>query len=173
LPEAIQIRRARSEDAPRVAAIYNQGIADRVATFETRPRDAGEIADWLAEPRPFLVAERDGDLLAFARVGAYSDRCVYEGVGEHAVYVDRAARGEGIGKALLLALGQAAAEAGYYKLTSRVFTDNLASIAAHEAAGFERVGVQRRHGRLDGEWKDCVVLDLLVGEAADHAERRS
>ena len=156
-----------------MAAIYNQGIADRVATFETRPRDASEIADWLADPRPFLVAERDGDLLAFARVGAYSDRCVYEGVGEHAVYVDRAARGEGIGKALLLALGQAAAEAGYYKLTSRVFTDNLASIAAHEAAGFERVGVQRRHGRLDGEWKDCVVLDLLVGEAADHAERRS
>lgn len=67
---------------------------------------------------------------------------------------------------LLDALVQQAEGAGYYKLTSRVFTDNAASRAAHRAAGFEEVGVQRRHGRLDGEWKDCVLVDRLMGEAA-------
>jgi phosphinothricin acetyltransferase len=164
---ALQIRPARRSDAARIAAIYSQGIEDRVATFETRPRDEAEVASWLDEPRPFLVADSDGAIVGFARVGPYSDRCVYNGVGEQAVYVDRVARGRGIGKSLLEELARAAENAGYYKLTSRVFTDNAASIAAHEAAGFERVGVERRHGRLDGEWKDCVLLERLLGEAAD------
>jgi L-amino acid N-acyltransferase YncA len=170
---ALKIRPARRSDVVRVAAIYNQGIEDRVATFETRPRDESEVADWLGEPRPFLVAESDGTIIGFARVGPYSDRCVYDGVGEQAVYVDRTARGQGIGKALLEGLARAAEATGYYKLTSRVFTDNAASIAVHQAAGFERVGVQRRHGRLDGEWKDCVLLERLLGEAADDARPAS
>jgi phosphinothricin acetyltransferase len=91
---------------------------------------------------------------------------VYEGVGEHGVYVARAARGRGLGVLLLRALCSAAEEAGLYKLTSRVFADNGASRAAHVAAGFEEVGIQRRHGRLDGEWKDCVLVERLLGEAA-------
>ena len=166
LSEATTIRAAGRGDLDTVAAIYNQGIADRVATFETQPRQARDLAPWLAGPGPFLVAERDGQVIGFARVGAYSDRCVYEGVGEHAVYVDRAARGGGVGTELLEALGRAAERAGYYKLTSRVFTDNEPSLRAHERAGFERIGVQRRHGQLDGVWKDCVLLERLLGEAA-------
>ena len=96
----------------------------------------------------------------------YSDRCVYEGVGEHGVYVARAARGEGIGLKLLTALCEEAERTGLYKLTSRVFTDNAASRAVHVAAGFHEVGIQRRHGRLDGRWKDCVLVERLLGEAA-------
>jgi L-amino acid N-acyltransferase YncA len=105
-------------------------------------------------------------VLGFARVGAYSDRCVYEGVGEHAVYVDPDARGQGVGRLLLEELSLSAERAGFYKLTSRVFTTNLASLAAHRAAGFYEVGVQPRHGRLDGEWKDCVLVERLLGPAA-------
>jgi L-amino acid N-acyltransferase YncA len=159
------IRPARPEDAVAVAAIYNEGIEDRVATFETRPRAVEEIAGWLEDGLPFLVAD-DGAVVGFARVSPYSDRCVYAGVGEHGVYVARAARGRRLGVELLEALAAACEAAGYYKLTSRVFADNGASRAVHLAAGFEEVGVQRRHGRLDGEWKDCVLVERLLGEAA-------
>ncbi|HEX8856812.1 MAG TPA: arsinothricin resistance N-acetyltransferase ArsN1 family A [Thermoleophilaceae bacterium] len=167
LSEATSIRAAERGDLEAVAAIYNQGIADRVATFETQPRQAADLAEWLAGPGPFVVAERDGQVVGFGRVGAYSDRCVYEGVGEHAVYVDRSARGAGVGTQLLNALSAAAEAAGYYKLSSRAFADNEPSLRIHERAGFERVGVQRRHGKLDGIWKDCVLLERLLGEAAD------
>jgi phosphinothricin acetyltransferase len=163
----VTVRPAASADAAAIAAIYNEGIADRVATFETRPRTAGEAAAWLDDGLPLLVATDGGRLLGFARVAPYSDRCVYTGVGEHGVYVARAARGRGVGVQLLVALCDAAADAGLYKLTSRVFADNQASRAVHRAAGFEEVGVQRRHGRLDGEWKDCVLVERLLGGAAD------
>ena len=87
-------------------------------------------------------------------------------MGEHGVYVAEAAQGRGVGRALLEALSAAAERAGYYKLTSRIFTSNAASRAVHRAAGFEEVGIQRRHGRLDGEWRDCVLVERLLGEAA-------
>jgi L-amino acid N-acyltransferase YncA len=114
------------------------------------------------------VAENaEGRVVGFARVSPYSDRCVYDGVGEHGVYVDGDARGQGLGRRLLEALAAEAGRRGLYKLTSRVFTTNAASRAAHRAAGFVEVGVQRRHGRLDGEWKDCVLVERLIGEAAE------
>jgi phosphinothricin acetyltransferase len=172
----VTVRPAAASDAAAVARIYNEGIADRLATFETRPRSSDEVLEWLGSGLPFLVAERDnqptspagtgGQVVAWARVSPYSDRCVYEGVGEHGVYVARAARGEGLGRLLLEALCSEAAARGFYKLTSRVFTDNGPSRAVHLAAGFEEVGVQRRHGRLDGRWKDCVLVEILLGDAA-------
>jgi phosphinothricin acetyltransferase len=149
-----------------VAVIYNEGIEDRLATFETRPREPDEAARWLDDGLPFLVATAGDDVVGFARVSPYSDRCVYDGVGEHGVYVARAARGEGLGRLLLEALCDEAERVGLYKLTSRVFTDNAASRRAHVAAGFHEVGVQRRHGRLDGRWKDCVLVERLLGDAA-------
>jgi phosphinothricin acetyltransferase len=160
------LRRARSADLESVTALYNEGIAERVATFETRPREPQELASWLDDGQPFVVAEQDGAVVGWARAGAYSDRCVYEGVGEHAVYVDSRARGAGLGRRLLEALCEESERHGLYKLTSRIFSDNLASRAAHRAAGFEEVGIQRRHGRLDGVWKDCVLVERLLGDAA-------
>ena len=161
------LRPAARSDAPALAEIYNEGIEGRQATFETRLRTPDDAVAWIDERLPLLVAQDgDGAVVGFARVSAYSDRCVYDGVGEHGVYVSAAARGRGVGRALLLALCDAAERAGYYKLTSRVFTSNAASRAVHLAAGFEEVGVQRRHGRLDGEWRDCVLVERLLGDAA-------
>jgi L-amino acid N-acyltransferase YncA len=162
------VRPATYDDAEAVTAIYNQGIAERQATFETRPRAPREIAAWLEDERPFLVATDDdaAQILGFARVTPYSSRKAYAGVGEHGIYVDPAARGRGVGRRLLQALAEAAEAAGYHKLTSRVFTTNQASLALHRACGFTEVGVQRRHGRLDGEWKDTVLVERLLGEAA-------
>lgn len=166
LMSAISFRPGRAEDLEAVAAIYSAGIAERVATFETVPRTAQQIASWASDGQPFIVATHRGDVVGFARAGTYSDRCVYSGVGEHAVYVDPSARGQGLGRQLLDHLAAAAEAAGFYKLTSRIFTDNAPSRAAHRAAGFEEVGVQRRHGRLEGEWKDCVLVERLLGPAS-------
>ena len=160
------MRPATPADASAIAAIYNVGIAEREATFETRPRDAADVHAWLAEGLPFLVEEDGhGRLVGFARLSPSSDRCVYDGVGEHGVYVAGAARGSGVGRALLTGLCEQAERAGYHKVTSRIFTTNAASRAVHRAAGFDEVGIQRRHGRLDGEWRDCVLVERLLGEA--------
>jgi phosphinothricin acetyltransferase len=140
-------------DAPPIAAIYNEGIAAGEATFETRPRDPAEVLAWLGEAMPMLVAEDAGEVVGFARLSGYSDRRVYAGVAAHGVYVAAAAQGRGTGRALLDGVCKAAERAGYYKVTSRIFTSNAASRAVHRAAGFTEVGVQRRHGRLDGEWR--------------------
>jgi L-amino acid N-acyltransferase YncA len=165
------LRAATAADVPALTAIYNEGIAGREATFETSPREPSEVAGWLEEGLPFVVAQApDGTIEGFARVSSYSDRCVYSGVGEHGVYVAAAVQGRGVGRALLRELCAAAERAGYYKLTSRIFTTNAGSRAVHLAAGFEEVGVQRRHGRLDGEWRDCVLVERLLGDAA-HAAR--
>ena len=160
------IRPAAAGDAAAIAAIYNEGIEDRVATFETRPREEGEIAGWIAGGLPFVVAETAGSI-GFARVSPYSDRCVYDGVGR-ARRLRRARRARPAARAWRCSMRwpRRARRAGYYKLTSRVFADNGASRAVHRAAGFDEVGVQRRHGRLDGEWKDCVLVERLLGEAA-------
>ena len=160
------IRPAAPADVDALARIYNEGIEDRVATFETRLRDATEIAAWLDDDRPELVAERGGRVVGFARVAPYSPRPVYATVGEHAVYVARDARGAGLGRRLLDELVRAAGQSGLHKLSSRVFTDNAASRAIHRAAGFEEVGIQRRHARLDGEWRDVVLVERLLGDAA-------
>ncbi|MCW2966898.1 MAG: N-acetyltransferase [Solirubrobacteraceae bacterium] len=158
------IRAAVAADAAAIAAVYNQGIEDRVATFETRLRAPEEVAQWLGDP--LLVAERDGELLGFARVGPFSEREVYATVGKHGVYVARHARGQMLGRRLLEALAAAAEAAGFHKLTSGVFSENAASLAAHRAAGFHEVGVQRRHGRLDGRWRDVILVERLIGPAA-------
>lgn len=162
------IRVAVPRDAEAITAIYNDGIAGRQATLETRLREVDEISAWFAEPAPFLVSERDGVVVGWARAARYSARSAYDGVAEHAVYVDPSARGERRGRELLRALCGVAEHFGIFKLTSRVFTTNDASRAAHAAAGFLEVGVHPRHARLDGEWKDCVIVERLLGEAAEN-----
>jgi L-amino acid N-acyltransferase YncA len=165
MARAVSIRPAGRADAAVVCAIYNEGIAERQATFETSPRAVDDVLGWFDPGLPFLVAEGAAGVVGWARVSSYSDRCVYEGVGEHGVYVSRAARGQQVGRRLLEELAAAAERAGYYKLTSRVFATNEASLAVHRAAGFFEVGVQPCHGRLDGEWRDCVLVECLLGPA--------
>ena len=166
------IRPATATDAEQVVAIYNHGIAERQATFETRPRTAGEVVEWLDTRGPFLVATDDATVLGFARVSAYSTREAYAGVGEHTVYVSSAARGRNVGSTLLNALADAAEQAGYHKLTSRVFATNVASRALHHKTGFTEVGIQRRHAQLEGRWVDTVLVERLLGEARDYDSAR-
>jgi phosphinothricin acetyltransferase len=163
--EPVIIRPARREDAAAVAAIYNEGIAGRQATFETRPREPDEVAAWLDQDGLLLVAAEGARVLGWARMTPYSDRCAYAGVAEYGVYVAGTARGRGLGRDLLEALCREAEARGHHKLVGRMFTENAASRALARAAGFREIGVERRHGRLDGEWRDCVPVERLIGEA--------
>jgi phosphinothricin acetyltransferase len=161
----IETRLATSADAAAIAAIYNEGIADRVATFETEPRTPEQIAALLRDKGdrfPTVVAECDGTVVAWAGAGAYRARPAYAGVAEHSVYVARAARGTGAGRVTLNALCQLYAERGFWKILSRIFPENTASLALHEKCGFRVVGVYRRHGKLEGEWRDCVIVERLL-----------
>jgi len=156
-------RAATPGDAAAIAAIYNEGIADRIATFETEPRWAGQIADWFSGRQLVIVAEPEiGGPVAFAASFPYSNRPCYAGIGEFSVYVRRDYRGRGVGRAVLSALIEAAAARGMHKLLSRVFPENLASRALLKELGFEEIGTHRRHGQLDGLWRDCVIVERLL-----------
>jgi L-amino acid N-acyltransferase YncA len=110
-----------------------------------------------------LVAEHGGRVTAWASVGPYCDRHdYYAGIGEATLYVERAARRAGAGRALLEALAAAAADRGLHKLTGKVFTTNAPSIELVRACGWREVGVHLRHGRVDGEWRDVLVVELLL-----------
>jgi len=163
-------RGAVLEDAAAIARIYNQGIEDRIATFETEPRTRADIESLLVERRgryPFVVVELGAVVVAWASAGTYRSRPCYAPVAEHSVYVDRAHRGVGVGRVALEALCDEAERLGLLKLVSRVLPENQASLALHRKVGFREVGVYRRHGKLDGEWRDCVIVEKLLGEAAE------
>lgn len=160
-------RLATSADASAIAAIYNEGIEDRVATFETRYRSADDILTWFGGHHPIVVVENAGQIVAFAGTSSYRSRPCYAGIAEFSIYVARAHRGRGHGRAAMEALCREAERAGFWKLVSRVFVDNTSSRELLKKLGFREVGVYRRHGKLDGVWRDAVIVEKLLGEAAD------
>ena len=158
----MQTRPASMSDAAAIARIYNQGIDDRIATFETRHRTAADIEEWFDGRHPIVVVESDGEVVAFASTSTYRPRECYAGIAEYSVYVAREQRGKGAGRAALVALIEAAESVGFWKLVSRIFPNNRASIELALAVGFREVGVYEKHGRLDGEWRDVVIVERLI-----------
>lgn len=149
----------RSDDWDAVRAIYLEGIESGNATFETEPPSREE---WDAKRRPDcrLVAECDGAVVGFAVLSPTSSRPVYEGVCEVMVYVGAAARGRGVGGALMRSLVAESERVGVWTLQAGIFPENLASLRAHERVGFREVGRRRAIGRFhDGRWRDVVLLE--------------
>ncbi len=162
---ATRVRPATLVDAEEIAEIYNQGILGRMATFETVLRTPADIENTLraGEGRfPFLVAEIDGRVVGWASVSTYRPRECYRGIGEFSIYVHEDARGRGVGRALLPELVAAAERAGFWKLLSRVFPFNHASRNLCRACGFREVGVYEKHGKLDDEWLDVVIVERVI-----------
>jgi L-amino acid N-acyltransferase YncA len=155
---AITIEPLRPEHWPGVARVYAEGIATEKATFET------EVPPWEAWdsshlPEHRLVALREGDVVGWAAVSPVSDRCVYGGVVENSVYVAAAARGQGVGQRLLEGLIASTEAAGIWTIQTGVFPENEGSIRLHERVGFEVIGRRKRLGKLNGEWRDVLLLE--------------
>jgi phosphinothricin acetyltransferase len=166
-------RAATPGDAAAIAGIYNEGIEDRTATFETRPRTASDVVAWFDHRHPIVVVDdAAGTVVGFAATFEYRPRACYSGVAEFSVYVARASRGQGVGRLAMEALVEAAEAAGLWKLVSRVFEDNEPSRRLLDHLGFREVGVYRRHGRLDGRWRDVVFVERLVAPALEDASAR-
>jgi phosphinothricin acetyltransferase len=161
-PAGLRSRAAGPGDAEAIARIYNEGIEDRIATFETRPRAGKEIMGWFDDGHPIVVVEGEGGVISFANASAYSPRECYSGVAEFSVYTAGEARGLGAGTLAMEALISTAEQAGFWKLTSRVFVENGPSLNLLGSLGFREVGVHEKHARLDGEWRDVVVVERLI-----------
>ena len=155
---AIAIEELRPEHWPGVERVYADGIATGSATFET------EVPSWeawdtahLAEHR--FVALRGGEVVGWVAVSPVSDRCVYGGVVENSVYVAQEARSQGIGLRLLEVLAASTEAAGIWTIQTGIFPENDVSVRLHERAGFEVVGRRKRLGKLNGEWRDVLLLE--------------
>lgn len=158
----IRVEPMAETDWSAVAEIYRQGIESGDATFETKvpSREVWDAAH-LAAGR--LVAREGDRVLGWAALSPVSDRCAYGGVAEVSVYVDRDARGRGLGRRLLDALVEASEKAGIWTLQAGIFPENEASLAIHRRCGFRVVGRRERLGRLAGEWRDVILLERRSG----------
>lgn len=158
----ILTRSATITDAAEIARIYNEGIEDGIATFETRLRTTEDVLPWFDDTHPVVAVEQDGSIIAFASTSIYRPRECYAGIAEFSVYVERQSRGRGIGRVAMIELLHAAERAGIWKLVSRVFAENAPSLALLRSLGFREVGVYEKHGKLNGVWHDVVVVERLI-----------
>ena len=156
------MRAAVPADAGAIARIYNEGIEDRVATFETRLRTAADVREWFDGVHPCVVVEAAGEVVAFGATSSYRPRECYAGIAEASLYVARSERHRGVGRIAMQALIDAARAAGFWKLLSRVFVENEGSRALCRRMGFREVGIYEKHGRLDGVWRDVVIVERLL-----------
>ena len=158
LPADVVTRPTVEADMPAVLSIYAEGLATRNATFETRVPTADELRSrWL--PDLAWVAEVDGEVVGWTAITPVSPRECYAGVGESSVYVAEAARGRGVGKALLFTQVTEADKAGMWTLQTSIFPENRASLALHHSAGYRTLAVRTRVAQLDGTWRDTVLLE--------------
>lgn len=158
------IRPAVAGDAAALARIHDAIVDERVATFDTSHVPVAEAVEWLAHP-PLLLAELDGAVVGYVRALSYSGRECYRGVSQFSIYVEATARGQGVGDALLRQFLRECTELGTWKLLSRVFPENGASLALLAKHGFRQVGTYRNHAQLDGVWRDVVIVERLLGDA--------
>ncbi|MBK3585505.1 N-acetyltransferase [Streptomyces sp. MBT57] len=148
-----------AEHAEQVLAIYQAGIDEGNATFETSP-PAWEAFDAAKLPEHrFAALDESGAVLGWVAASGVSDRCAYAGVVEHSVYVHPAARGRGIASTLLKALVDSTEQAGIWTIQSGIFPENTASLAVHQRAGFRVIGTRERIGHHHGVWRDVILLE--------------
>lgn len=162
----VTIRTASPADAPAIAAIYNQGIEDGVATLETVLRDAEERDAWMAAKssrHPVLVAtDSDGTVVGWASLNQFNPRPVYDHVVDISVYVERGQRGKGIGDKLIKALDVRARELGFHKMVLAAFPTNTPGMRLYQRNGFSTVGIYHEQGRLDDRWVDTILMEKLL-----------
>lgn len=161
-----RVRLATAGDAEAICRIYNQGIEDRVATLETELRTPEERRRWLAARsvrHPVSVAENAaGEVVGWGSLNVFNPREAYRFVADFSVYVERAWRGKGVGRALLERLIELAREHGFHKMVLSAFPFNTGGMALYEKLGFRTVGIYREQGQVDGRWVDTIAMEKLL-----------
>ena len=155
---ALQLRDLHPDDWAEVASIYRDGMRNGLATFET---EVPSWESWHAAHTPGLriVAEVFDEVVGWAALAHVSTRRCYRGVAENSVYVARAWRGKGVGRALLEELVRRSEETGVWTIQTSIFPENAASVALHLACGFRVVGTRERIAKRDGLWRDTLLLE--------------
>ena len=157
------VRPANKIDATAIADIYNQGIRRRIATFETQERGEEDILLWFERGNyPLLVAEVDGVVAGWVSASSYRARECYQTIAEFSIYIHEDFQGRGVGSQLLQAFLPACREAGFAKVLSRIFPENTGSLALCKKSGFRTVGIYEKHAKLDGVWRDVVIVEKLL-----------
>lgn len=161
----VTIRPATIADVSRITEIYNEAIKNTTATFDTETKTIEERQQWFRnhdEQHPVIVAEVNGEVIGFASLSKWSDRCAYDGTAEVSVYIDHNHRGKGVGKRLLEVLTLEGAKAGLFNLISRITEGNLSSIHIHEQLGFEHIGVMKMAGKKFDKFLDVHMMQKLL-----------
>lgn len=154
----VELRDLEPTDWPEVRAIYEEGIATGVATFES---DIPEWNKWDGDhlPHSRKVALVEEKIVGWIALSPVSGRCAYQGVGEVSIYISHHAKGQNVGKALIDAVINSSEENGIWTLYSVMMASNQASIRFHEKNGFRRVGYREKIARLNGEWHDTIIFE--------------
>jgi L-amino acid N-acyltransferase YncA len=161
----MDIRRATLADAEPIRQIYNLEVTGSTATLDLVPRSAEEQAAWMVAHSgvyPVVVADQGGEVVGFASLSPYRPRPGYATAVEDSIYVAAEKRGNGIGRALLGEAISMARTHGFHSIVARVSATQQASVALHQACGFDFVGVEREIGRKFGRWIDVAILQLLL-----------
>lgn len=161
----IIIREATDTDIMSIKTLYNQGIEDRIATLETETKDDTYMRNWLETHRgrfKVIVAEDKGQILGWASLNQYNNRCAYDGVADLSVYISREDRGKGVGKKLLSKLESLAKENGFHKIILFTFPFNQLGQGLYKKMGFREVGVFQNQGILDGKFVDVMAMEKLL-----------
>ncbi|WP_086741357.1 GNAT family N-acetyltransferase [Streptomyces glaucescens] len=158
-PTSVTLAPMTDAHADDVLAIYQAGIDEGNATFETTAPTWPAFDEAKLPEHRFVALDEHGTVLGWVAASRVSDRCAYAGVVEHSVYVHPGARGRGVASALLKTLIESAEAAGVWTIQSGVFPENTASIALHERAGFRVIGTRERIGRHHGRWRDVLLLE--------------
>jgi len=166
---AISIRLAVPADAEQIRTIYNHEVVHTTATFDLVPRSLDDQLEWMAQRSgafATIVAvdpdDPDGEVVGFGALSPYKERAAYRTSVENSVYVRRDRNGQGIGRVILEALLESAAQSGFHAVFARINSAGEASIALHTRCGFELVGTEREVGRKFNRWLDVTLMERLL-----------
>ncbi|CAM3389995.1 arsinothricin resistance N-acetyltransferase ArsN1 family A [Paenibacillus lupini] len=161
----ILVRGATPSDVQRILTIYNQGIEDRIATLEVEPKDTVYMEGWFnnrSERYSVLVAIKEDAIVNWASLNKYSPRSAYDGVAELSIYIEREHRGQGVGSILLTELEKTALRNSFYKIVLFTFSFNGKGQGLYRKQGYREVGIFYKHGILDGNFVDVMVMDKIL-----------
>jgi len=159
------MRTAKGSDVNRILDIYNQGIADRIATLEVEEKDVDYMTNWFSnrgEKYKVLVAEINNCVVGWVSLNPYSHRCAYQGVADLSIYMDRNHRGKGIGKVLLSGIEKEAIQSGIHKIVLFTFPFNQLGQDLYTSMGYREVGIFKEQGKIDGHYVDVMAMEKIL-----------